>query len=192
MNAAGTRASGLLAIAIAGVLLFPIAAHVAGQQTTPTPTVEPRRFIQDMTLAGMTEVQVGKIAAERASNPDVRRFATMVVRDASDHNKMLALTAAALDIQTLDQLDVGQLAAIERLGRSQGADVDEEFLQLMVRSHEDHVRRLGAMATSGVSVRPTPSGLARTESEVALWASHTLSVAQHHLRIARDLQAKLR
>lgn len=192
MNVAGLRASRLLAVAVAGVVLFPAATHMAGQQTMPTPTVDPRRFIQDMTLAGLTEVQVGKMAAERATRADVKAFANLVVRDQSDANKMLALTAAAFDIQTHAQLDAGQLAAIDQLGQLLGTDVDRGFLQLIVRSHEDHVRRLGAMASTGVSVRPTPKGLAKSEPEIALWAAHTLPVAQHHLRIARELQEKLR
>jgi putative membrane protein len=191
MPLAKTRGSALLTLAVA-VLLLPTAPDLSGQETTPTPTVDPRRFIQDLALAGLTEVQVGKLAAERAARPDVKAFATMVVRDQSDANQMLMLTAAALNIQTHSQLDAAQLSTIEQLGRLQGADFDREFLQLIVRSHEDHVRRLGAMATSGVSVRPTPSGLARNEAEVALWAAHTLPLAQHHLTVARALQEKSR
>jgi putative membrane protein len=191
MHVADNRARGVLTIVLAATLLLPAVTHIAGQ-TLPTPTIDPRRFIQDMTLAGLTEVQVGRMAVERATRPEVKAFATLVVRDQSDADKMLALTAAAFDIRTHTQLDAGQLSAIAQLGQLLGADFDRGFLQLIVRSHEDHVRRLGAMATTGVSVRPTPKGLAKSEPEIALWAAHTLPIAQHHLRIARDLQEKLR
>ena len=158
-------------------------------QTLPTPTLDPRRFLQDMVLAGLTEVEVAKLAAMRGA-PDVAAFARQVARDQSEVNKMLIATAAGLGIQLHTQLDALQRGELERLGGLQGAEFDREFLKLVVLSHEDHVRRLGTMATSGVSVQPTPKGLAKNEPDVALWAGHTLPVAQQHLRIARELQAK--
>ena len=158
-------------------------------QVLPTPTVDPRRFLQDMVLAGLTEVEVAKLAAMRAA-PDVAAFARQIVRDQSEVNKMLVATASDHGIQLHTQLDALQRGELERLGALQGPEFDREFLKLVVLSHEDHVRRLGSVATSGVSVKPTPSGLAKDEPDVALWAGHTLPIAQQHLRIARELQEK--
>jgi len=192
MNVARNPARAALITIITSVLLIAAAIHMAGQQTLPTPTVDPRGFIQDMSLAGLTEVQVGQMAAVRATRPEVKALANLVVRDQSEANKQLALTAAAFDIQTHTQLDALQLSALDTLGRLLGVDFDRGFLMLIVQSHEDHVRRLGAMAATGVSVHPTPKGLAKSEPEIALWAAHTLPIAKHHLRIAKELQEKLR
>jgi putative membrane protein len=178
-----------LTVALCAASVFSTGGGRLHAQTVPTPTVDPRRFLQDMVLAGVTEVEVANLAAMRGA-PDVAAFARQVVRDQSEVNRMLIATAAGLGIQLHTQLDALQRGELERLGALQGAEFDREFLKLVVLSHEDHVRRLGTMATSGVSVQPTPKGLAKNEPDVALWAGHTLPITQQHLRIARELQAK--
>jgi putative membrane protein len=175
---------------MAGLLLSAALPHLRAQQTTPVPASDPRSFFQDMLLAGLTEVQIARLAADKASNPDVRNFARMVTRDAAEANSRIAVTASSLHISLQTELDALQKASIERLTGLQGADFDREFLLLVVRSHEDHVWRLGAMAAGGVSMKATPQSLAPNEPEAALWASHMLPVAQHHLRLARELQQK--
>ena len=40
-----------------------------------------KSFVNDLTIAGLAEVQLGKLAAERATSPDAKPFGEMMVQD---------------------------------------------------------------------------------------------------------------
>jgi putative membrane protein len=52
-----------------------------------------------MTVAGMAEVQLGKMAAEWATSPDVKAFGEMMVKDHSQAGEELKQVASQLKLQ---------------------------------------------------------------------------------------------
>ena len=81
-----------LAIATASVVTFAQAA-------------DSKAFVNDLTIAGMAEVQLGKLATERAANPDVKAFGQMMVKDHTQAGNELKPIAAQLNIPQPTQLD---------------------------------------------------------------------------------------
>ena len=90
-----------ITVALFGVTYGP-AAVSAQQPDSPTGQAarpDAREFINQMSIAGMAEVQLGTLASERGTNPDVKAFGQMMVKDHLQANKELAQIAAQLKVQ---------------------------------------------------------------------------------------------
>src|SRR4051812_45129774 len=92
------RATAGLAAAMIGVTAFAASTqstvrHDDGVVTTTTTTRDIKRadrdFFTKAAKAGMEEVEISRVAAERTTNPDVRKLAQMIVEDHTAANEEL-------------------------------------------------------------------------------------------------------
>ena len=94
----------LLAIATSG----PIYAQQSQPSQRPAETgqsalTDDQAFVNEMTIANLAEVQLGKLATERASNTDVKAFGQMMVQDHTKANDELKQIASQLKIAATDR-----------------------------------------------------------------------------------------
>jgi len=107
----------------------------------------------------MAEVQLGMLASERGTNPDVKAFGRMMVKDHSQANKELAQTAAQLKVQPPKELDAKHRDLANRLSKLQGGEFDREYMTAMVQGHEEVLKQLRAftgnqLTTNAPAERP--------------------------------------
>ena len=95
-----------------------------------------RNFVDAMAIAGMAEVQLGKLAAERATSADIKAFGQMMVRDHSKANDDLKRVAARLKLEPSTQLDQKHRDVVERLTKLNGPEFDREYVAAMVHGHQ--------------------------------------------------------
>jgi predicted outer membrane protein len=160
-----------------------------------------------MTVAGLTEVQLGKLAAERAASPEVKAFGQMMVRDHSRAGDELAKIATQLKVEQPKQPDEKHRELIDRLSKLQGAEFDREYMTAMVQGHEGVLStvktRVGNRVTSNQpaagskpsAAAPEATGTSGADSgEAALdkWAAKVLPTVQQHLERARAVSEKLK
>jgi putative membrane protein len=188
-----------MALAMAGATNL----HAAGLQagnTNPAPRrpsetatqstpIDSREFVDKMAIAGLAEVELGKMAAERATNPDVKAFAQMMVRDHSRADQELSRVASQLNIQPPTQVDQEHRDLIDRLSKLQGAEFDREYMAAMVKGHQQVLEQLRSF-TAGA--RPTGTAGGRNEQALRQWATKTLPTVQQHFDRARAIEAKLK
>ena len=178
-------------------LVFVIAATTgaAGQVNR-----DPHEFINTMAIAGMAEVQLGKLAAERAQDPDVKAFGQMMVKDHTQANDELKQVVSQTGVQLPTQLDEKHRELADRLMKLQGEEFDREFMKAMVDGHEtvadQLLRQAGWIGTStrdesGVPTAVGTSGSVSGETGVRFWAMKTLPLVQQHLQRAREIRAKV-
>ena len=146
-------------------LIAGLAASAAGigvAQTASRPTVDPapvvrpteprvrvelkradRTFIEKAARASMEEVQVSRVAAERTSNPEVRRFAEMIMADheAAHHD----LTDLAAD----KGVNLPAKESAEKWVKRDAKNFDRDYLDKMVNDHNDAVRMFEKHAKDG-------------------------------------------
>jgi hypothetical protein len=58
-----------------------VSAQEPGSPTGQAARPDAREFINQMSIAGMAEVQVGMLASERGTDPDVKAFGQIMVKD---------------------------------------------------------------------------------------------------------------
>ena len=147
--------------------------------TAGTADTADRDFIEDITKGNQGEIVLGQLAEEKATNPSVREFAQMMVRDhtkAGDEFKQV-LTRANAQVPTVSTDDINDER--ERLAKLSGAEFDREYIKKMVDDHETTVDKVRDEAENGKN------------ADVKQWASKTLPTLQQHLDRAKEIQGML-
>jgi putative membrane protein len=140
-----------------------------------------RNFVQDQIADGTREVELGKLAAERASSPEVKEFGQMMVEDhtkAGNELKELA-SRANVDLESGDAREDAN-DAVEKLSDLKGPEFDREYIDLMVKDHQDALDALQDQAQNA------------DHAGVKQWASATLPRIKSHLEHAQKLQDQLK
>ena len=104
-----------------------------------------------MTIANLAEVQLGKMATEKASNSEVKAFGQMMVKDHTEANNDLKKIASQLSVQPPAQVDQKHKDLSDKLSKLSGAEFDREYINAMVMGHEEVLGKLRARAGAGVS-----------------------------------------
>ena len=99
-------------------------------------------FVKDLTIANMAEIELGRMAAERAANAEVKRFGQMMVDDHTVAGNKLKPIATEHSIPMPTELDDKHRDLRERLSKLQGAEFDREYIKAMVDGHGDVIDKL--------------------------------------------------
>jgi putative membrane protein len=157
-----------------------------------------QRWVEEMMAGNMAEVELGKIATDRATNPEVKRFAQMVVRDhtqALDELKKMT----ARQVQAPAQLPDDHRETVDRFSKLRGAEFDREFMNTMVENHENSIDKLqdrtdSNVATSGQerdrTARPERDN-DQLGAKANQWAAKVLPTVRHHLEEAKRIHDTL-
>lgn len=139
-----------------------------------------RDFIQDQLEDGRAEVNLAKIASERATHPQVKEFAQMMARDhqaAGDELRQIA-TSANIQLNTAAEPDSDHKDAEEELSKLSGREFDREYIEKMIDEHQEAVNELEKhQDADNVQIRQ--------------WATKTLPTVRQHLERARQIQQTL-
>jgi putative membrane protein len=151
-----------------------------------------RDFVENITIAGMAEVELGKMAMERGANAEVKKFGDMMVTDHSKAGAELKQIAMKHSIPTPTSLDEKHQDLRTKLSNLRGAEFDREYMNAMVDGHEDVVDRLQTRASEDRlgddkgSVRPERSDNP-VEAAINQWSAKTLPTTRHHLDEAKRI-----
>lgn len=194
---------GLLPVALAAVLSF--ACNVNRDATNETATVGTtgdtvsagdRDFVEQSVVGGLAEVELGRLALERAANADVKKFAGMMVQDHSKSLAALKQVASQHAIPAPAGLDEKHREIRETLAGLSGAEFDREYMSVMVDAHETTVDRLQTRASEDRfgddkgTVSPEKAD-DPVESSINQWAANTLPTTRHHLEEAKRIHDSL-
>jgi putative membrane protein len=107
-----------------------------------------RKFIEEAAKGGMAEVQLGKLAAEKAENAQVKQFGQRMVDDHGKANSQLKQLASAKNVSLPQEIDRSHQREYERLQKLSGAQFDREYMKHMVSDHKKDVKEFQKTAKS--------------------------------------------
>jgi putative membrane protein len=136
-------------------------------------------FLLKAAEGGNAEVMVGKLAAEKASDPDVKAFGQQMVDDHTKANEQLKAVASKKGMTVPDSPGPKHQSMYEKLSKMQGADFDKAYVKAMVKDHEEDVKDFQKEADKG------------KDEQIKGYASSTLPVLQQHLDKVKALQGKV-
>jgi putative membrane protein len=137
------------------------------------------KFAPAAAQGGMAEVEMGKLALQRATDPSVREFGQRMVTDHTRANAELKTIATQKNIQLPAEVTSEQKSTMEKLAKLSGAEFDKEYMSDMVKDHETDVKDFQTQASDG------------TDAEIKAFAAKTLPTLQSHLQMARDVAKKV-
>lgn len=151
--------------------------------TVPTPADETAapEFVAKAAASDMFEIEAGKIALERATNPEVKAFAQMMV---DGHNKTTAdlkaaIAASGLTITPPATLPDDKSTALADLRSVDVAGFDKAYMNGQVDAHQATLNLLSRYAQDG------------DNAQLRGTAAAMLPIIQQHLDRARTLRDSL-
>jgi len=138
-----------------------------------------RTFIMEAAAGGMAEVQMGKLATEKASSEDVKRFGRMMVDDHTKANNELMKIAKDKQLMPPHALKPQAQETYDKLSKLSGEQFDRQYMQEMV---EDHAKDVAEFKKASQSA---------SDPDVKEFAASTLPTLQKHLDDAKDIHGKL-
>ena len=147
--------------------------------TDSTRSADLSSFAKKAAEGGLAEVELGRLAADKASSERVKQFAQKMVDDHSKANEDLKEAAKKENIDLPSSLDKKDQAEVDKLSKLSGAAFDKAYMSAMVKDHEKDVSEFRKAARSGGS------------SEVKSFAQNTLPTLEEHLKLARDVEKEV-
>ena len=138
-----------------------------------------RAFVMEAAAGGMAEVELGRMAGEKASSDQVKQFGRMMVTDHSKANQELAKIAADIQLMAPHALKPEHQEAVDRLSKLSGDAFDRAYIQLMVKDHKKDVALFKRQASSA------------DHPDIRQFASATLPTLERHYERAQQLQQEV-
>ncbi len=88
---------------------------------------------------GMMEVELGKMAEQKATMKSVKDFGAMMVKEHSKANEELKKLAVAKNITLPATVGEDMQKHIDDLAKKSGKDFDKDYIDLMVSDHKDDI-----------------------------------------------------
>jgi putative membrane protein len=133
-----------------------------------------RAFMERAARSGNAEIEIGDLAARKATLEEVRNLGLRIVEDHTRLADELRQLASLKGVTLPRGVAAAQAAEIARLRGLSGPPFDLECARFMVKEHERNVRAFRREARSG------------RDADVVRFASHALPVLEDHLARARS------
>lgn len=161
-----------------------VAFSAAGQPPSTTAThalgSHDRKFLTEAARGGLAEVELGRLAAEKASDPDVRAFGQHMVDDHSKANEELKKVAEAKGVVVPTTIGSKEASLKKKLSGLSGAAFDRAYVDAMVKDHRHDVAEFEKQASDA------------RDSDVAAFASKTLPTLREHLSRVEELSKNVK
>jgi putative membrane protein len=128
------------------------------------------KFVQKAAGGGIGEVELGKLAQQKAVREETKQFATRMVEDHTKANDDLARVAQANSVNLPQEMDKDARKDMDKLQKLQGMDFDRAYMKHMVKDHKKDVREFRHEAKRG--------------NDVGSFAQRTLPTLEEHLAMA--------
>jgi putative membrane protein len=129
--------------------------------------------------SNLAEIEAGRLAESKASNPGVKEFAQHMVEDHSQANGELTSLAEKVKVRLPSRPDDTHQREIAKLAGMSGAEFDRKYAEMMVSDHQKAVSLFEKHAKD------------TKNEELRAWAEKTLPTLREHLTMARDLHGKI-
>jgi putative membrane protein len=143
-------------------------------------------FVHDIAMHNTAEIELGRIAAERGQNAEVKRYGQMMVDDHTKAGAELKSAVAPHNVQVMEQMDEKHREMAQRLRGLSGNEFDREYMSAMVEGHEQVKDMLEPHAEDANDRNAAPAEMA-----VNQWAAKTLPAVEKHLQQAEQLRDRV-
>jgi len=139
-----------------------------------------KEFIMKAAQGGMAEVAGGQTAATNGASADVKSFGNRMVQDHGKANDELKQLATAKGLTLPAETDADHKQKLDAMAKKTGKDFDKAYMSDMVADHEKDVAEFQNASQNA------------QDPDLKNWASKTLPTLQDHLKMAKDINAKLK
>jgi len=138
-------------------------------------------FLKEVAQASQIEVESSRLAMTKAQNPEVKAFAEKLVKEHTAASEELQglVTRRGAAWKDDDPMFKARKQKHESLQKRTGAEFDKEYLEDMISDHESTIALFAKYALNA------------SDTELKSFADKTQPSLREHLKMARDLKAKV-
>lgn len=144
-----------------------------GNQAAVPVSESDSKFAVEAASGGMTEVQLGELAQQKASSQRVKDFGAMMVRDHSKANDELKSLAGMKNITLPPAPGEDHMDHIKDLSKKSGKEFDRAYMKMMVDDHQEDIRAFEKCSNDA------------TDADIKAFAAKTLPTLRMHLDSAK-------
>jgi putative membrane protein len=134
----------------------------------------PATFVKKAAVAGMTEVELAKVALAKSQDASIRKFADRMIKDHGKANLELEAIAKRKNLDVPKALDAEHQSMVQMMSAKSGKAFDEAYSEHMNMDHSKAVALFEGASSS-------------TDSDLAAFAKKTLPTLKQHKDMAEDL-----
>ena len=169
MNSLNQRSLTLLSAS----LLLTMAGGAALAQTSASD--DDKHFVEAALKGGMTEVDLGKLAADKGASADVKQFGQKMVTDHTRLGDRMKTVAGQIGVTPPSMDTISGMGEEAKLKVLSGKSFDDAYISAMLKDHEDDLEAFKKEMASG------------TSPEVKRAARQGEAVVQEHLAMIRRI-----
>lgn len=134
-------------------------------------------FLKEAASAGLMEVQMGRLGAQKGQSQAVRQLGQRLVQDHSKANQELKLLASQKNVTLPTEIPTEHQTMLSHLKSLEGAEFDQAFKKHALEHHQEDIQKFEKASQSS------------PDADVKAFAQKTLPVLQEHLKMAQGIQA---
>lgn len=135
-------------------------------------------FAVKAAAGGMLEVALGKMAQEKAQDPQVKAFGEKMVADHGKSDQELKALATLKNITLPTTLGTDEQKHVDELSKLSGAEFDRKYVSMMVDDHKEDIDLFEDAAKN------------EKDSEIKAFAAKTLPTLRDHYDRIKALDKK--
>ncbi|HEY9421411.1 MAG TPA: DUF4142 domain-containing protein [Thermoanaerobaculia bacterium] len=149
-----------------------------GQQSGQL-SAQDRTFTMRAAEGSMMEIELGRLAAQKATNADVKAFAQRMVTDHGKASQRLMTIATQNKITPPATLPANLRAEMDKLTRLSGAEFDRMYMSHMLKHHRKDIADFEKQASKG------------DNDALQAFAQETLPTLRQHYQLAQTVGTKV-
>jgi putative membrane protein len=157
---------------LAGTVMLGLVCAASAQSATKTTDSD---FMIQAVADGMAEVNMGRLALKKSSDPQVKRLAQRIVSDHTEANGKLRALALRKHVRLPAEPTAEAIQKAAAMKKMEGKNFDRAWADAMVK---DHLKAIDLFATASQQAEDTA---------VRKFAEDTAPALQTHLQMAQKL-----
>jgi len=137
-----------------------------------------QQFVQKASASDLAEINLGRLAEQRAANAAVKQFGQKLVQDHTKSSTELLRLADKHGLRPAQQMDQHHQQTMDKLTRLSGTEFDRAFVKHMLHDHQEGVQLFKTAAKEC------------QQADLKSFAGKTLPVLEEHLRTVKQLSGE--
>jgi putative membrane protein len=137
-------------------------------------------FMSKAAVGGLLEVELGKMAQSKGTDPKVKEFGALMVKDHSKANQELAAIAKSKKTASLPKvLPAKQQEHVDMMAKMSGKDFDKHYIDMMVSDHEEDIALFKKASND-------------PDTTISTFAAKVLKVVEGHHKLAVGISSSMK
>ncbi|HVF63785.1 MAG TPA: DUF4142 domain-containing protein [Casimicrobiaceae bacterium] len=139
-----------------------------------------RRFVEKAAIGGMAEVEMSKMAVDKAQSQQVKDYAKRLVDDHTKANAELMQIAKSKGVTPPAAIDSAHKRAMDKMAKRSANDFDRAYIAEMIDDHQKDIRDFRSMSKSA------------KDADLKAFTTKTVPVLEQHLQLAKTTEAAVK